>query len=101
VHGGKNSIVSARISGIFFCSTLLIIGSIVLLNQMSLDYNSVLYASQFSITAALIAGILGFYIGKVLDTAKCSSRKKHKGKKHSPKAGRSDFQTDDTENDKE
>jgi len=70
--------VSARIAGIFFCSTLLIIGSVVLLRQMSLDYDTVVYASQFSILGAVIAGIFGFLIGRILETQSRPSRKKNK-----------------------
>lgn len=62
-----------KISGIFFCFTLLIIGTIVLLKDMSIDYNTVITACQFSILGAIIAGIFGFFIGKILEMSKTSS----------------------------
>ena len=51
------------------------IGSIVLLNEMSFAYTTVLYACQYSILGAVIAGSFGFYIGKILETANNSSKK--------------------------
>lgn len=57
-------------------------GSVVLLNKMSVDYNTVISASIYSILGAVVAGVFGFFIGKIFETADPSSvYKKHKRKK--------------------
>jgi len=43
---------------------------------MSLDYNTVINACKYSISGAIIAGFFGFYIGKVLESANSSARKR-------------------------
>ena len=42
---------------------------------MSFDYNTVIYACRYSIFGAIIAGLFGFFIGKVLETANSSSKR--------------------------
>lgn len=59
--------LAGKFAGLFASSTLLIIGSIVLLKAMSLDYGTVIYACKFSISAAAVTGILGYFIGKIFE----------------------------------
>lgn len=61
--------LSTKTAGIFSCLTFLIIGSIVLLKDMSLDYNTVIYACEYGLFGAITAGIFGFFIGKVFESA--------------------------------
>lgn len=42
---------------------------------MSLDYNTVIYACLYSVFGAIIAGVFGFFIGKILETANNSTKK--------------------------
>ncbi len=41
---------------------------------MSLDYNTVINACYFSIMGAVIAGVFGFFIGKILETSNVSKK---------------------------
>lgn len=74
--GGVNIRLSAKIAGIFFCCTLLIIGTIVLLSDMSLDYNTVISACQYGLLGAVTAGTFGYLIGRVLEKPRKRSRRK-------------------------
>jgi hypothetical protein len=47
---------------------------------MSLDYDVVLYACKFSLFGAVTAGLFGFYIGKILESATFSSPRKNNKK---------------------
>lgn len=42
---------------------------------MSFDYNIVISACLYSLFGAIVAGIFGFYIGKVLETSNNTSKK--------------------------
>ena len=61
--------LASKLAGIFSSSVLLITGSIALIKSMSLDFDSVFYACKIGIPGALVAGFLGFAMGKVLQTA--------------------------------
>lgn len=53
---------------------------------MSFDYNTVINTCWYSISGALIAGIFGFFIGKILETSNSSSKKnRYKSSKKSAK----------------
>ena len=59
--------LSRKIAGILACLTLLIVGSIVLLNSMSLDYQTIYIAGKYGILGAVVAGIFGYLIGKTFE----------------------------------
>jgi len=44
---------------------------------MSLDYNTVISACEYSILGAITAGFFGFFIGKVLESANNQSDKRN------------------------
>jgi hypothetical protein len=72
------------------------IGSIVLLKNMSLDYKTVINACWYGILGAIIAGFFGFYIGKVLETASISAKKNNYN--HSKKSGKKAPDNNEIEN---
>jgi len=47
---------------------------------MSLDYNTVIYACEYSIFGAITAGFFGFFIGKVFESANNPSNKRNNHK---------------------
>ncbi|MEI8388896.1 MAG: hypothetical protein WCG23_03315 [bacterium] len=62
---------------------------------MSLDYNTVIYACLYSVLGAIIAGLFGFFIGKILETANNSNKKNNY--RHSKKfAGKESDDNEDT-----
>ena len=62
--------LSKKLAGILACFTLLIIGSVVLLNAMSLDYHTVFAAGKYGILGAITAGVFGHLIGSVFEKSK-------------------------------
>lgn len=63
-----------RLAAIFVSFTILVVGSISLLGNMSIDYYSVLGTMQKLLPASIIIGSLGWVMGMILDKPK----KKHK-----------------------
>lgn len=74
--------LAGKLAGILASSTLLMTGSTVLLNSMSLDYASVIYACEVAIPGAIIAGTLGYFIGKLFETARITGKDRKANKKH-------------------
>jgi len=62
--------LSGKLAAIFSCFTLLIVGTVVILNEMSLDYLTVFNAGKYGIIGAIAAGIPGYMIGKIFEKAK-------------------------------
>jgi len=46
-----------------------LIGSIVLLRERALDTPTVIYACKYSISGAFLAGCLGLFIGRILESS--------------------------------
>ena len=59
--------LAGKFAGLFSSSTFLIIGSVVLLKAMSLDYAVVLNACKWSFAAASVAGLIGYHMGKIFE----------------------------------
>jgi len=59
--------LSRKIAGILSCLALLIVGSIVLLKSMSLDYQTIYTAGKYGLFGAIVAGIFGYLIGKTFE----------------------------------
>lgn len=62
--------LSGKLAAIFSCFTLLIVGTVVILNEMSFDYQTVYNAGKFGIIGAIAAGIPGYMVGKIFEKAK-------------------------------
>lgn len=54
---------------------------------MSIDYDTVISASLYSVKGAIVAGVFGFFIGKILETANTSGTSKKRRRKNSAKSG--------------
>jgi len=63
-----------RLAAIFASFTILIMGTMSLLESMSLDYYSVLSTLQKIIPASIIIGGLGWIMGMILDKPKRRNR---------------------------
>lgn len=61
--------MSKKLAHFLSSLTIIILGPILFLNYMSIDYNSVISACQVLIPAAILMGGFGFLIGKVLETS--------------------------------
>ena len=61
--------LSAKLAGIFASFSLLIVGTIILVREMSIEYESVMYAAKLSVISSIFLGALGYMIGKLLDTS--------------------------------
>jgi|GEM_PF-1338147 len=59
---------AVKLAGILSSFTLFAVGSIVLLRAMSLDFDTVLYALKYAFLSSIIAGFLGYSIGKIFDS---------------------------------
>ncbi|MDD3013019.1 MAG: hypothetical protein PHC34_04880 [Candidatus Gastranaerophilales bacterium] len=64
-----------KFAGILSSFTLLTVGSIVLIKAMSLDYDTVLYALKLALLGSIVAGFLGYSIGKIFETPHKKSEK--------------------------
>jgi hypothetical protein len=53
----------------------------VLLKEMSLDYNTVINACLYGLSGGFAAGVFGFFIGKILETSGSSYNKQKKSAK--------------------
>lgn len=62
--------VAGKLAAIFSCFSLLIIGSVVILDEMSFDYQTVYNAGKYGIIGAVVAGIHGYLIGRIFENAK-------------------------------
>lgn len=62
--------MSGKLAAIFSCFTLLIIGTVVILNEMSFDYQTVFKAGKYGVIGAIATGIPGYMIGKIFEKAK-------------------------------
>ncbi len=62
-------ILSHKIALILSCSTLLIVGSVVILDSMTIDYQTVYNAGKFGFLGAVAAGFFGYFIGKIFETS--------------------------------
>jgi hypothetical protein len=62
--------LSGKLAAIFACFTLLIVGSVVILNEMSFDYQTVFNAGKYGIVGAIVAGIPGYLIGRIFEKAR-------------------------------
>jgi len=68
--------LSTRIAVIMSSSVFLILSSIVFYKAMTFDLNTLLYALQIAGAGALAAGILGFFMGNIFESAGGIPRKK-------------------------
>lgn len=64
-----------RLAAIFASFSILIMGTVSLLESMSLDYYSVLNTLQKVIPASIVLGGLGWVIGMILDKPKKRKRR--------------------------
>lgn len=74
--------LAGKFAGILSSFTLLIVGSIVLLRAMSLDFDTVLYALKLALLGSIVAGFLGYSIGKVFETSHKKAEKMMKTNKN-------------------
>jgi len=70
-------------AGILSCLAILITGSIIILNSRAIDFSSVMYVCRLSIPAGIVAGILGYLIGKIFETSHLNPNSKSKNNKGS------------------
>lgn len=66
-----------RLAAIFVSFTILLVGSLSLFENMTLDYYSVLGTLQKLFPACLIMGSLGWVMGMVLDKPRKRRKKKY------------------------
>lgn len=64
-----------RLAAIFASFSILIMGTVSLLESMSLDYYSVLNTLQKVIPASIVLGCLGWVIGMILDKPRKRKRR--------------------------
>lgn len=56
-----------KIAGILSTGTFWFLGGSILIIEKSVDFNSVMKAFWFAGLGALIAGIIGYFIGRIID----------------------------------
>ena len=70
------------LSGTFFCLGILIYGTMIFKQSSTIDLNTLIYFFKTGFLYSILVGVLGFYIGKIMDTPPNRDRKsKNKGKK--------------------
>ena len=57
--------IAFKFAGLLSSFIFLTVGSIVLIRTMSLDVDTVIYALKLAVFGAVIAGFLGYSIGKI------------------------------------
>jgi len=75
--------LARKFAGILSTLTLLTVGSIVLIREMSLDFDTVLYALKLALLGGIVAGFLGYSIGKIFETPRRKTDKSMKQNKNS------------------
>lgn len=73
--GNKVILQRKRLAAIFASFAILIMGTVSLLESMSLDYYSVLNTLEKVIPASIVLGGLGWVIGMILDKPKKRKRR--------------------------
>lgn len=73
--------VSSQLSGIFASFTILATGSNIFFRSKSFDFDSVMFMLKIAIPASIVAGFLGYAIGKIFEGASFSSNSANSSKK--------------------
>ena len=62
--------MSKKIASLFFSLTVVILGTRIFIDNLSIDFYTAIKFLQFVLPASIIMGIFGYFIGKILEKSK-------------------------------
>ena len=68
--------LSNRIAAFMSTLMFLILAAMVFIRAMSFDINTLIHALKISLTGAFVSGVLGYFIGTVLEKQSAKPKKK-------------------------
>ena len=63
-----------KLSKLFCLLTVVIVGSLVFINNQTIDFPTIFLALKITVPAGIIAYVCGFYLGKTLEQSKCDTK---------------------------
>ena len=59
-----------KLAKLFGLLTVVIVGSLVFINNPTIDFPTIFWALKITVPAGFVAGVCGFYLGKTLEQSK-------------------------------